>query len=60
MDDKQRTDAGGPVPRPWICSTEVWGENRYENGNKTTTTTTKLSISLDTKGLTSLVGHKNQ
>ena len=48
-------DAWCPILRPWIRSAEVLGERRYENGN--TTTTTNLSTSLDTYGLTSPVGH---
>ena len=30
------TDARCPILRPWICSPEVQGERRYENGNTTT------------------------
>ena len=36
-EDSTWTDARRPVPRLWICSAEVQGERRYENGNTTTT-----------------------
>ena len=37
-------DTRPPVPWLWICSAEVQGEHRQENGNTTTTTITTKEV----------------